>query len=74
MYHTLKDYEIKMLDEFFIKNLQDINKNLNIDSNALNEHHFYYACESMFPTWRSEQLYNNGNNIAYLNYISSLSK
>lgn len=74
MYHTLKDYEIQMLDEFFINNLVDINKKLNIDIHALNEHHFFHACETMFPTWRSEQLYNNGNNIAYLNYIQSINK
>lgn len=61
-----------MLDEFFINNLVDINKKLNIDINSLNEHHFYYACQTLFPTWRTEQLYNNGNNISYLNYIQTI--
>lgn len=72
MYHKLTKHETTMLDEFFIENLSTINKKLNIDIHSLNEHHFFYACESMFPNWRSEQLNNNGNNIAYRSYIESL--
>lgn len=71
-YHTLSTFETKMLDQYFIDNLHDINKMLNIDINSLNEHHFYNAVEAMLPTWRSEQLFNNGNNIAYLNYITTI--
>jgi len=71
-YHLLTKHETDMLDQYFDKNLSDINKMLNIDMYALNEHHFYTAIESMFPTNRSEQLYNNGNNIAYISYIESL--
>lgn len=74
MYHKLTKHETEMIDKFFIENLSDINKLLNIDMHSLNEHHFFYACESMFPTWRSEQLHNNGNNIAYLSYITNLNK
>ena len=72
-YHLLSSNETKILDEYFLKNLKNINTMLNIDINALNEHHFYNAIETMFPTWRSEQLYNNGNNISYRNYIQCLS-
>ena len=73
-YHFLSSYETKMLDEYFIANLENMNKKLNIDIHSLNEHHFYHALDSLFPTWRSEQLYNNGNNIAYLSYIQNLGK
>ena len=71
-YHLLTDSETKLLDEYFLKNLETANRMLNIDIHALNEHHFYNAVDTMFPNWRSEQLYNNGNNIAYLNYIQTL--
>lgn len=71
-YHYLTTEEISMVNEYFIKNLQTINTILNIDVNSLNEHHFYNAIQSMFPTWRTEQLYNYGNNVAYINYIDTV--
>lgn len=74
LYHTLTVYETKMLDEYFIANLKNINEKLNIDEHSLNEHHFYNAIDNMFPTYRSEELFNNGNNIAYLNYMENLKK
>lgn len=73
-YNLPTEHETKMLDEYFVNNLIDLNKMLNIDIHSLNEHHFYNAINIMFPTHRTEQLFNNGNNIAYLNYIESLKK
>lgn len=77
--NKLTEYETKLVDEFILTYLQNINKSLNRPSNEFGPEHFYHII-SFFPTWRQEELANindkstERSDYAYKQYIEALNE
>lgn len=72
--HILTETEARLVDEFILKYLQNLNKSLNKPDNEFGPEHFYHII-SFFPTYRQEELANIDDksrfrtNIAYNKYM-----
>lgn len=72
--NILTETEAKLVDEFILKYLENINISLNKSKNEFSPEHFHLII-SFFPTWRQEQLANMDDkssfrtNVAYNKYM-----
>lgn len=75
--NILTETEEKLVDEFILKYLENINKSLDRPIHEFGPEHFYHII-SFFPTYRQEQLANIDDkssfrtNHAYNKYIERL--
>ena len=72
--NILTEHEAKLVDEFILKYLENLNKSLNKSKTDFGPEHFYHII-SFFPTHRQEELANIDDsstfrtNIAYNKYM-----
>ena len=72
--NTLTETEAKLVDEFILKYLENINTSIQRPKNEFGPEHFYHII-SFFPTHRQEELANIDDNstfrtnIAYNKYM-----